>query len=153
MPAHCNCIAGLRESYSHVSAVLFYINYAVKLRDSKTATEKRPYWTIPSACNGIEYNNVKDIDFNSPKVMRRKLDEKCREHKGKGKQEQLKVIEVHSGLVPSDHEMADIFSEIHKSETKSSILSVILQYSKELISKTLQEVFPKLYQSFIIRKL
>ena len=44
--------------------------------------------------------------------MRRKLDEKCREHKEKEEQEQLKVTEVHSESVPSDHEMADIFSEI-----------------------------------------
>ena len=136
-------MAGLGESCSHVSAVLFYISYAVQLRDSKTVTEKKANWTIPNACKGIEYSEVKDIDFNSPKVMRRKLDEKCREHKGKEEQEQLKVTEVHSELVPSDHEMADLFSEIHKSGTKSSILSVIPPYSKEFIPKTLQEVFPK----------
>jgi len=57
----------------------------------------------------MEYSRVKDIDFNSPKVVRRKLDEKCRERKDKEEQELLKVTEVHIVLVPSDHEMADLF--------------------------------------------
>jgi len=143
LSAHCNCTAGLGESCSHVSAVLFYISYAVKLRDSKTITEKKltGQSLVPVKVN--EFSEVKDIDFNSPKVMRRKLDDKCREHKDKEEQEQLKVTEVHSELVPSDHEMADLFSEIHKSKTKASILSAISAYSKEFIPKTLQEVFPK----------
>jgi len=34
-------MAGLGESCSHISAVLFYISYAVQLRDSKTVTEKK----------------------------------------------------------------------------------------------------------------
>ena len=57
--------------------------------------------------------------------MRRKLEKKCRDRKDKEEQEQLKVTEVHSELVPSDPEMAELFSEIHKSCTKSSILSVV----------------------------
>jgi len=77
--------------------------------------------------------------------MRRKLDEKCREHKGKEEQEKLKVTEVHSELVPSDHEMADLFSEIHKSGTESSILSVIPPYSR-VHTQNLAGGFP---QSFI----
>ena len=67
--------------------------------------------------------------------MRRKLDEKCKEHNDIEEQELSKGTEVHSELAPSDHEMADLFSEIHKYGTKSSILFVI-----------------KLYQSYIIRK-
>jgi len=76
-------MAGLGESCSHISAVLFYISYAVQLRDSKTVTEKKAYCRIPSTCKEMEYSRVKDIDFNSPKVVRRKLDEKCRERKDK----------------------------------------------------------------------
>ena len=76
-------------------------------------------------------------------MIRRKLDDKCREHKDKEEQEQLKVTGVHSELVPSVHEMEDLFSEIHKSGTKSSILSVIPPYSKDFILKILHDVFPK----------
>ena len=40
LAAHCNCMAGLGESYSHIDAVLFY-EYATRIRDSTTCTEEK----------------------------------------------------------------------------------------------------------------
>lgn len=38
--AHCDCMAGLGESCSHVASVLFYLEAAVRLRESCTVTQK-----------------------------------------------------------------------------------------------------------------
>ena len=38
---HCDCMAGLGENYSHVGAILFYIEAAVSLRDYKTVTGEK----------------------------------------------------------------------------------------------------------------
>ena len=38
---HCNCMAGLGESCSHVGALLFYVEAAVRIRESKTVTGEK----------------------------------------------------------------------------------------------------------------
>ena len=65
--AHCNCMAGLGESCSHVGAMLFYVEAAVRLRESKTVTEEKANWMLPAAHKDIEYKDVVDIDFTAPK--------------------------------------------------------------------------------------
>lgn len=46
--AHCNCMAGLGESCTHVAATLFALDAAVKYRNNKTVTEDKAYW-LPAA--------------------------------------------------------------------------------------------------------
>ncbi|XP_059426209.1 uncharacterized protein LOC132160583 [Carassius carassius] len=46
--AHCNCMAGLSESCSHVGAVLFSIEVGVKMRDSASCTTEQCKWLMPS---------------------------------------------------------------------------------------------------------
>ena len=72
--AHCNCMAGLGEACSHIAALLFYIEAAVKIRDSKTVTEEKAYWLLPSACKSIEYKDVREISFMSAKMAKKQLD-------------------------------------------------------------------------------
>ena len=45
--AHCDCMAGLGESCSHVGALLFYVEAVVKIRDNKTVTQDKDYWMLP----------------------------------------------------------------------------------------------------------
>lgn len=44
--AHCDCMAGLGESCSHVASVLCYIEAAVRLREVITVTQKFAYWML-----------------------------------------------------------------------------------------------------------
>ncbi|XP_070205985.1 uncharacterized protein [Littorina saxatilis] len=37
--AHCNCMAGIAESCSHIAAVLFTVDASVRIRDSQTPTQ------------------------------------------------------------------------------------------------------------------
>lgn len=51
--AHCTCMAGLWETCSHVAALLFSVDVAVRLRDSKTPAQFPAGWAVPSAKEGI----------------------------------------------------------------------------------------------------
>jgi len=46
--AHCNCIAGLGETCSHIAAVLFYLEAVAHLQGMKSVTERECNWIIPS---------------------------------------------------------------------------------------------------------
>lgn len=66
--AHCNCTAGLGESCSHVSAVLFSIWQHNNGRKEEIAvTSKKCKWATPSedSLKKVEYQQGKDIIFNN----------------------------------------------------------------------------------------
>ena len=60
LAAHCNCMAGLGESCTHVAALLFSIEATVKVRESQTVTDEKSYW-LPASVKGISYGALKDI--------------------------------------------------------------------------------------------
>ena len=51
---HCDCIAGLGETCSHVASLLFAVESGVRIRDSMTVTQKKEW------CEGTP---VQDINF------------------------------------------------------------------------------------------
>ena len=74
LAAHCDCMAGLGETCTHVAALLFAIEATVKVRDSKTVTEEKAYWLLPAGVSGATYREVSDIDFTSAKTKKKLLD-------------------------------------------------------------------------------
>ena len=72
--AQCSCQAGLGESCSHVAALMFSLDIKVRLRDSKTVTEKPAYWMLPQAVKKINYNELREIDFSTAKTIKKKFD-------------------------------------------------------------------------------
>ncbi|KAM4526904.1 uncharacterized protein V3H82_001158 isoform 1-T1 [Fundulus diaphanus] len=72
--AHCNCMAGLSESCSHVGAVLFSIEAGVKMRDAASCTTEQCKWLMPSHVKKIPAAPVAQIDFSSAKSKKKKLD-------------------------------------------------------------------------------
>ena len=69
--AHCTCMAGLGEACSHVGALLFYVDAAVKIKNSKTVTEEPAYWKLPSGLQKKQQKPVKDLNFQSAKAMKK----------------------------------------------------------------------------------
>ena len=49
LAAHCNCMAGLGETCSHVASLLWTTATGVERRDSLTVTQKSAYWVMPPA--------------------------------------------------------------------------------------------------------
>ena len=74
LAGHCNCMAGLGESCTHVAALLFAIEAAVRIRETKTVTAEKAYWVLPSSLDKVPYSPVSDIDFTSPQTKMKTLD-------------------------------------------------------------------------------
>ncbi|KAJ8964484.1 hypothetical protein NQ314_004771 [Rhamnusium bicolor] len=70
--AHCDCVAGLREVCTHVAAVLFSIDEAVRKLEDVTRTGVKAYWMPPSN-KPVEPKLIYEMDLSSPK--RKRLDE------------------------------------------------------------------------------
>ena len=71
--AHCTCMAGLGEACTHIAALLFAIEASVKLQDSKTVTEEKAYWLLPTSVKGVKYKECSEIDFTSAKTLGEKI--------------------------------------------------------------------------------
>ncbi|XP_071081072.1 uncharacterized protein [Haliotis cracherodii] len=74
LSAHCNCMAGLGESCTHVASVKFAVEAIVRLRESTTVTQEPAYWKLPALMKKVEYASLRDIDFTSSKTLKKKLD-------------------------------------------------------------------------------
>lgn len=53
--AHCNCMAGLGETCTHVAAILFYLEAVSRLQGKQTSTQQKCEWLIPSYLKNVEY--------------------------------------------------------------------------------------------------
>ncbi|XP_077058645.1 uncharacterized protein LOC143711198 [Siphateles boraxobius] len=74
--AHCTCMAGIAESCTHVGALLFKIEVAVRIRGTKTVTDVPAYWMMPSSVDKVQAEVGYKIDFSSGAAKKRALD-KC----------------------------------------------------------------------------
>ena len=95
LTAHCDCMAGLGETCSHVSSLLWVIAVGTEKRDSLTVTQKTAYWVMPPAVRSVTYAPIKNINFTGKKkkaatnvkddssksTKRRKLDNPTAEEK------------------------------------------------------------------------
>ena len=84
-------MAGLGESCSHVAAVLFYLEYAVRIQGNKTVTQDKAYW-MPPTLKEVEYSEIKDIDFMSSKSMKHKMDKRLHQKQPAGDANMRKLL-------------------------------------------------------------
>ena len=63
LAAHCDCMAGLGETCSHVSSLLWVIAVGAEKRDALTVTQKSAYWVMPPPIRSVSYAPIKEIDF------------------------------------------------------------------------------------------
>ena len=74
--SHCDCMAGLNETCSHVAATLFALEAHIRIRDSQTCTGEKAYWLLPKSLVEVPYKRIRELDFTSSKAMKTKLDKK-----------------------------------------------------------------------------
>ena len=53
LATHCNYVAGLGESCSHIATLLWAIEAGVRLSNSMTVTQKRAYWVMSSGVKDV----------------------------------------------------------------------------------------------------
>ena len=125
--AHCDCMAGLGESCSHVAAVLLYIEYAARLQENKTVTQDKAYW-MPPALKEVKYNEIKDIDFMSSKSIKRKMDLRLQDA---SKSHPPTTSCSNQNSFASDQELDHFLANLVSCGAKSSILSIVPPFSKQ----------------------
>ena len=106
-------MAALGESsYSHIGTILFFIDATVRIRNSKTVTEQKTYWMLPTSLKSVSYAEVVDINFTSPDTLKRKFDDTLKENCGNpsehvgNKKSKQSCFEKDKG---SSQEQVDIF--------------------------------------------
>ena len=62
---HCTCMAGLGETCSHIGALLYWIEYAVRKRDEESCTSKANKWMEPLTTKKVPFLQLDTIDFTS----------------------------------------------------------------------------------------
>ncbi|XP_072041956.1 uncharacterized protein [Amphiura filiformis] len=145
--AHCDCMAGLGESCSHIAAIISAVARAVYLRTKSGAdacTSQLCIWLPPSKnCTPAK---VKTINFTSPSAKRR-LEESPTVAKRRPT--------VHTERIPippsTDEEIATLYATLNQCKTKPGILRVLDDYSHNFVPIYEQPKYPKslssLYES------
>ncbi|KAK6186691.1 hypothetical protein SNE40_005976 [Patella caerulea] len=133
-------MAGLGESCTHVSALLFYIEAAVKLHTSKTVTEEKAYWKLPSQFKHVSYEEFKNIDFSSAASLKKTYDTNfANEHTvinstSKKTTEDLPTIDT--------PRFANFLKNLSEAPSKPAILSLMPKYSDVYVPEVLQGELP-----------
>ena len=124
-------MAGLAETCSHVSAVMHWVETAVRVCDDTTCTSKANRWLMPTP---TPYLQLSEIDFSAPKRQ-------------KVKSSAVPSATVSGVIVPSSAEKEDFFREIVKEQDKKPlILSVVEPYCEKFVHAS--DHLPKLLMEF-----
>nr|XP_047129247.1 uncharacterized protein LOC124809277 isoform X2 [Hydra vulgaris] len=138
LAAHCNCMASLAKTCTHVSATLFAIDASVSLENSRTVTEEAAYWRLPSNVKEVKYSRLKNIDFTSATTTKRNLDNMLSQTPVRQYYLQpLPFVEP-----PNATEMNNLFQKLHDTGAKPSILSIVPNFVESYVSRFLSSLHP-----------
>ncbi|XP_068686436.1 uncharacterized protein [Montipora foliosa] len=134
--AHCNCMAGLTESCTHIGAVLFAVEAGVRMHNSVTCTQERSTWLLPSYI--VPYSPVCQMDFISAKNKRRDLLEKGNVPKAQ------RVIGISRArtAAPTLNEK-EFYKQLAKGKTKPAVLSLIPEHNNAYVPRRPSANLPK----------
>ena len=139
--SHCDCMAGLGEVCSHVAAMLFSIMEILRIRDAQTVTQKPAYWKLPPSVKGVEYTEVRDINFTSAKSLKRKL---------LNSGETTKAVSVKKKVTeaPTPDDISNFLQNLQNTGARSAILSVTESFSDDFLPTLERHKLPKLMHDF-----
>ena len=67
---HCTCMAGMAETCSHVGAILYCVEAAVRIQKNVACTSKENKWIMPTPKENIPYFELREINFRAPKCLK-----------------------------------------------------------------------------------
>ena len=136
--AHCNCMAGLGETCTHVSALLFWIETTSRIRDSQTVTQAAAYWKLPPSLRDVHYLPTNEIDFTSAKTKKKRLDSLvCDNTATTPSKRQAKEVPS-----PTAGELSTLFQQLSLAGSKAAVLRVVPEICKQFKPTSLSETFP-----------
>ena len=123
-------MAGLGENCSHIGVVLFCIEYATRIHDSKTCTEKA-YWLLPGY-NSVEYKEVCGIDFSAAKTLKKNLDEKVVNYADTENATVTQKSCFKKYATPTSNELNSFFNKLSKCGTNLPYFLLYLVIAKNM---------------------
>ena len=67
-------MAGLGDACTHIAAILFHTETALRMNGSATCTQKECQWVIPTYQKNTPYVPLHKFDFSLAKSKKRKID-------------------------------------------------------------------------------
>lgn len=116
-------MAGMGEACSHVGALLFYIEAGVRFLRDESCTDRKNVWIQPQM-KDVEFNKIKDINFESPS-MKLKKDSALKTRK---RQRSLPDI-----AEPSDVELHQFYAELDSANLSSAVLMVVEPFNNKFV--------------------
>ena len=140
--AHCRgCMAGKRETCSHIASVVFYIETFNRIRGKLACTDKQCVWILPTYNKDIPFAEVQDIDFRSATKLKQKLDETVEKlddtascfvpGDSKTTEKQKKDIQA-----PTEAELNSFYEALNTCKNKPVALGLIYPYSESFVTKS-----------------
>ena len=126
--AHCNCMAGLGETCTHIAAVLFDLEASARIQGKQTCTQRKCEWTLTS-----------DIDFTSAKGKMCKLDKCNSPNKG------AISNPSQSTVTPSNTHYKSFYENVRKTGTKPLLSKYSDAYVRKSMLCTSLQLLPLLH--------
>ncbi|XP_060563850.1 uncharacterized protein LOC132723192 [Ruditapes philippinarum] len=133
-------MAGIGEVCSHVASILFAIEGTVHVRDSRTVTQEPAYWLLPTSVKKVNYSETRHINFTSAKTLKKTFEKMCDNTvtaPPSTKKSKKPVPE------PTQSEISNLFSSLHATGKKYSILSVVPEFADNYRPKVEQLKYAK----------
>ena len=143
---HCDCMAGLGETCSHVASMLWAIESGIRLRDSMTVTQKKAYWVIPNSVKEVPYAPIMDINFFGKSHSINRVTPTSTPSSSRSSSHTPPTLSTASTprslQPPLDEELEDFYKALASNSTKPAILSIIEPYSSKYVPVSLNEDLP-----------
>ena len=131
LAAHCDCIAGLAETCTHVGGLLFKMEYVVRVHEKPTVTGVPAYWMVPNSVTKVEPQVGYKIDYTTASAKKKQLD------KAVGG-DPVPVQQVRTGagtskLVPqsTQENFEALMKDLHATGDNAAILRVLPGYCEQ----------------------
>ena len=149
--AHClGCKAGLSETCTHVTSVLFYIETWTRINGKLACTQVKRTWLLPMYISKVPYAKVQDINFQSAKKLMENLDDKIKKlsktclnatttqatYPNNPAMPTPSVLPNCCSVVPSETEMETLFAKLNECKIKPVALSLVQLYCEQFILKS-----------------
>ena len=151
--AHCTCMAGLAESCTHIAAIFFWIDIKVRMLKSKTVTDEKSYWLVPTNMTHLEPQELSKLISAPPKVKKVRIDNAINETSEPYSSNSSVNNKVKfPSKPPSDKELEYFYEQLNSCEKKSCILRVVPKYCEQFKPQVTDSKFSPLFSSFYIEE-
>jgi len=130
-----------RGDMHHVAATMFYIEAAVKIRDSQNVTQVPAYWKLSASLEKATYSELRHIDFTSAAGLKKQFEDKL-EVSDQTNIPVLKTPGKKKFDPPSSARLCSFMKSLSECKSKPVVLSLIPPYSDIYVPDVLKGDLP-----------